>query len=159
MRFLILNTDYPEFLRSYYALHPDLQTRSHDEQMRIRNESFFGLADAFSSNFVDAATRHGKSMSITSSCKRPGRGSTGSVWVPAVVERNSATAASLSVAASRRQLAHWTSSRQQIAHYHPDVVLNQAIEGISAEFLQERKSHVRLLVGPARVAAARRPAN
>ena len=34
MRFLILNTDYPEFLRWLYAQHPGLEKQSYEEQMR-----------------------------------------------------------------------------------------------------------------------------
>ena len=41
MRFLILNTDYPEFLRWLYAQHPGLENQSYEEQMRV--ESPFGV--------------------------------------------------------------------------------------------------------------------
>jgi hypothetical protein len=39
MRFLILNTDYPEFLSWLYAQHPGLEKQPYEEQMRARNES------------------------------------------------------------------------------------------------------------------------
>jgi len=42
MRFLILNTDYPEFLRWLYAQHPGLESRSYEEQMWVRVESLVG---------------------------------------------------------------------------------------------------------------------
>ena len=35
MRFLVLNTDYPEFLRWLYAQHPGLQKQSYEEQMGV----------------------------------------------------------------------------------------------------------------------------
>lgn len=50
MRFLILNTDYREFLVSMYAQNPGLQNAGLDEQLRIRNDSLFGLSDAYSRN-------------------------------------------------------------------------------------------------------------
>ena len=147
MRFLILNTDYPEFLRSFYALHPDLKTRSHDEQMRIRNESFFGLADAFSSNLRRRGHEawevyvNNEFMQEAWAREHGIRVGSGRRW-----------------AQLRRRMLPFLSQHpddswlldilsQQIAHYQPDIVLNQAIEGISAEFLRERRSHVRLLVG------------
>lgn len=36
MKFLILNIDYPEFLRSLYAQHPGLENQPYDEQMRVQ---------------------------------------------------------------------------------------------------------------------------
>ena len=50
MRFLIINTDYPEFLSWLYTQNPGLEKQSYDEQMRARNESLFGMADFHSSN-------------------------------------------------------------------------------------------------------------
>ena len=49
-RFLILNTDYPDFLRCLYIQHPGLGKQPYEEQMRLRNESLFGVADFYSSN-------------------------------------------------------------------------------------------------------------
>ncbi len=44
MRFLILNTDYPEFLRWLYAQYPGLEKQPYEEQTRVRVErpSAFG---------------------------------------------------------------------------------------------------------------------
>src|SRR6266478_1016611 len=50
MKFLILNTDYPWFLRWLYAQHPGLEGQPYEHQMRVRNESLFGIADFYSSN-------------------------------------------------------------------------------------------------------------
>ena len=43
MKFLILNTDYPEFLRWLYAQHPGLGNQPYMEQMHVRVESLLGL--------------------------------------------------------------------------------------------------------------------
>jgi spore maturation protein CgeB len=37
--------------------------------------------------------------------------------------------------------------KAQIKHYNPDILLNQAVDGISSSFLKEMKPHVRLLMG------------
>jgi len=50
VKFLILSTDYPEFLRWLYAQHPGLEKQPYEEQMRARIESLFGVADFYSSN-------------------------------------------------------------------------------------------------------------
>lgn len=51
MRVLILNGDYPRFLKWLYGREPDLATASYSEQMAARNASLFGVADFYSSNF------------------------------------------------------------------------------------------------------------
>lgn len=50
MRFLILNTDYGDFLRRLYLKRTGLENQPYEEQMRVRNESLFGVADFYSSN-------------------------------------------------------------------------------------------------------------
>ena len=50
MEFLIINTDYPKFLKWFYLKHPELKKSSFDRQMLLRMESLFGMADFYSSN-------------------------------------------------------------------------------------------------------------
>ncbi len=50
MKFLILNTDYPEFLRWLYAQHSGLEKQLYEVQYRARMDSLFGTADFYSSN-------------------------------------------------------------------------------------------------------------
>ena len=50
MKFLIINTDYPEFLTWLYTRNTGLENKSYDEQMRVRMDSLFGIADFYSSN-------------------------------------------------------------------------------------------------------------
>jgi hypothetical protein len=149
MRFLILNTDYPEFLQSLYALHPGLEVESYAEQLRIRNETLFGLADFYSSNlrrigheaweiyvnneFMQKAWAREHGVRVRAGSRlaswlrhaaRPWRArrSAEETWLPEILSR-------------------------QIAYYRPDILLNQAMETVSGQFLRERKSNVRLLVG------------
>jgi len=51
MRVVIFNRDYPGFLRDLYLSRPGLQAASYAEQMAVRNDSLFGVADFYSRNF------------------------------------------------------------------------------------------------------------
>ncbi len=148
MRFLILNTDYGEFLRWLYTQHPELETQPYAEQMRARNESLFGVADFYSSNlrklgheawdihanneYMQAAwaREHGVHMAPRSRWQYRVRG--GVVpWVSRVKDQ--------------RWLYDILAA--QIRHYRPDVLLNQAMDHISGRILGEMKQHARMLVG------------
>lgn len=48
MRFLILDTCYPAFLRRHYADDPDLGRRTYGDQWRSLMSTFFGTADSYS---------------------------------------------------------------------------------------------------------------
>ena len=48
MRFLILDTCYPSFLRAHYARDPALAKQSYAHQWRSLMDTFFGTADAYS---------------------------------------------------------------------------------------------------------------
>jgi spore maturation protein CgeB len=48
MRFLILDTAYPAFLRAHYGRTPDLHRRPYEQQWRALMDTFFGTADAYS---------------------------------------------------------------------------------------------------------------
>jgi len=52
MRILVLNADYPRFLRWFYGRQPGLQNTSYAAQMAARNASLFGVADFYSRNFT-----------------------------------------------------------------------------------------------------------
>ncbi len=149
MKFLILSTDYPEFLHWLYTQHPGLENQPYEEQMRVRVESLFGVADFYSSNlrklgheawdihanneFMQKAWAREHGMSVPpedySWRFRFRRGIV--PWVSRVKNRR------------------WFYGilAAQIKHYKPDVLLNQAMDGISAKFLKEMKSYVQLLVG------------
>lgn len=54
MRVLILNADYPRFLRWLYYRKSDLAGADYATQMAARNASLFGVADFYSRNFAGA---------------------------------------------------------------------------------------------------------
>jgi hypothetical protein len=150
VKILILNVDYPGFLESLYGLHPGLDAAPYDEQMRARNESFFGVADFYSSNLralgheawdIHAnnevmqrawAREHGVAVRTGSGYRMQVRLRRGIVpWVSRVADRR------------------WMYDvlAAQIRHYRPDVVLNQVLDGISGTFLAGMKDAMKLLVG------------
>jgi spore maturation protein CgeB len=148
MRFLILDTDYPAFLKWLYAKQPGLGENSYREQRQVRRQSLFGQAEFCSGNLNKLgheahaiypnnepmqkawAKEHG--LKLRSDSRWQFRLRRGIVpWV------------------SRMREAHWPYDilAAQIRHYKPDVVLNLAMNGLSSRFLQEMKRHFRLLVG------------
>ncbi len=168
MRVLILNTDYAEFLHWLYARHPGLDKESYEEQMQARTESLFGVADFYSSNlcklgheawdihanneFMQMAWAREKGIPIEEPSpllQRTGRVLHG-------VRRIAARTPLAYLKPMFRPIARSLDFRQrlfyrvlamQIKHYKPDVLLNQAMDGVSSRFLKEMKPYVRLLVG------------
>src|SRR5882724_1947897 len=148
MRFLLLDTDYPEFLNWHYAKHPGLGIKPYREQMHARVESLFGQAGFYSSNLNKLgheahdvyinnepmqrawAKEHG--FKLPSGCRWQFRLRRGIVpWVSRV----------------REERWLYDILAAQIRHYKPDVVLNLVMDGHISRFLQEMKRHFRLLVG------------
>ena len=168
MRFLILNTNYPDFSRWLYTEHPGLEQKTYDEQMRAVLESLFGTADFYSSNlrklgyeaddivannmFLQGAwaTEHG----ITTQKTRPLQ-----KQCQVILQQGSRLADRTPLKHMKPLLRHLFSpvdGRQnsfynilaaQINHYKPDVLLNLDLSSISTSFLKEMKPHVRLLLG------------
>ena len=148
MKFLILNTDYPEFLRLLYSQHPGLERQSYEHQMRVRHESLFGLADFYSTNlrklgyeawdihannrFLQTAWAKEHGLKVASDWQWQFRLRRGIVpWV------------------SRIYKPRWFNDilAAQIRHCKPDVLLNQKMDGVNNDFLREIKPYVKLLVG------------
>lgn len=50
MRVLIVDTNYPAFLKTHYGLSPSLESQSYATQWRTLMDTFFGTADAYSHN-------------------------------------------------------------------------------------------------------------
>src|SRR5574341_37166 len=169
LTFLIINTDYPEFLHSWYRDHPGLESQSYDTQLRARYESLFGVADFYSSNLQqlgnEAYDIYANNEFLQSAWMREkGFGS--------MVLGNQASSLQKMCAAGKKVLSHrpltylesvlapllggteqktpswyYGTLARQIKHYKPDVILNQDLGGVSATFLAEMKPYYRFLVG------------
>ena len=165
MKFLIINTDYPEFLNWLYNKHLGLESQSYEEQMRRRNESFFGVADFYSSNLRklghEAWDIHVNNEFIQKAWAKE--------WGVKVRETSPLiqgwqnTLQRLYGMTDYAPLSYFGSSfrpilrlmgswfydilEAQVKHYKPDVLINHAMSEISSQFLRNMKPHVRLLVG------------
>jgi hypothetical protein len=147
VRFLIINTDYSQFLDWLYANHRGLERQSYSEQCRVRNATFFGLSDVCSNNlqslgheawdvyinneFTQKAWAREHDIPVDQT-RWQGRLRRGVVpWV------------------SRMPVLDWFAEVvcRQAAEFKPDVILNLAMDGIDASVLGQLKSHTRLLVG------------
>jgi len=168
MRLLILNTDYPEFLRWLYAQHPGLERQPYKEQMRVRNESLFGVADFYSSNLRklghEAYDIHANNEFMQRAWARE-QGMQVEQPTPMAQRWRESLQRARRIAA-KTPLRHLKSFLQpmlgslvsqpswfydilaaQIKHYKPDVLLNQAMDAVSTRFLREIKPYIQLLVG------------
>jgi len=170
MKFLILNTDYPDFLRWLYSQHPALETQPYQHQLQARIDSLFGVADFYSHNLCELGHEAREIFANNEWMQK--------AWAHerhiAVRDSN----AHIRYAANRLRTrlrsvlgsapAQWLKARMkplvqsrlvseekwfyevlaaQIQDYRPDVLLNQDLVAISTRFLKEIKPYVRLLVG------------
>jgi spore maturation protein CgeB len=169
VRFLILNTDYPGFLAWLYNQNPGLAQKSYDEQMHVRTESLFGVANFYSSNlrrlgheawdiyinneFIQRRWAHEHGLQIDES-------RLASTLSKTVVKNAASVAANTSLLRYLKPILKPFSRSlngsmarvseilaAQIEHYQPDVVLNQAMDGSIGHFLKAMKPHVKLLIG------------
>lgn len=168
MKFLIVNTDYLDFLRWLYTQHPGLEMQPYQEQMRVRNESLYGVADFYSNNLralgheaYDSyannehlqkawAIEHGMKVEMPGVFKEQ----FGAILrrMREVVAKTPARymAPLVRPLMGRQSNAHACSYAilmAQIQHYKPDVLLNQSMDDISAGFIKEAKPYVRFTVG------------
>jgi spore maturation protein CgeB len=168
MKILILNTDYPDYLRWLYEQHPGLENESYDEQMRVRNESLFGTADFYSHNLRqlghEAWDIHANNEHMQTAWARE-QGDMDAIT--AGVDHNErsllqtvrATLAKTPVRRLKPLVRPWLSRlrkppewfysilRSQIKQCRPDVLLNQDMLTIDNRFLEEIKPFVGIVVG------------
>jgi len=168
MRFLILNSDYPRFLCWLYTEHPGLENQPYEEQMQTRVESLFGVADFYSTNLEELGHEACDIHTNNEFMQRAwAREHGGYIKEPKVVEQQVRSVLSrLRRVAARTALRRlkpflqfmlgstvihpswfYEILKQQIKQYKPDVLLNQAMNGISTRFLREMTPYVKLLVG------------
>jgi spore maturation protein CgeB len=148
MKFLILNTDYSEFLCWLYTKHPRLEREAYEHQARVRSESLYSIGDFYSSNlrklgyeaqeidtnnkFMQKAWADEHGLRIDCQERWQFRLRRGLVpWV------------------SRATNCQWMYEimAAQVQHYRPDVLLSPAMNAVSNDFLREIKPYVKLLVG------------
>ncbi len=168
MKFVILNCDYPEFLTWLYAQRRGLERQHYEEQIRVRNESLFGVADFYSRNLRElgheAFDIHVNNEFMQGAWAREHgirfetRPSSGMTW-RARLQRIKYLASQTPLRRLKpivqpvlRRLNGQTSwffdiLEAQIKYYRPDVVINQDMARVNGRFLQDLKPYLRLLVG------------
>jgi len=164
MKFAILNTDYPDFLHWLYAEHVGLENQPYDGQMRVRNESLFGVADFYSSNLrklgheawdihannefmqMAWAKEYGIHLKDFTSPNRSGREALLGAMEKKPLEYLKTLFRRKRRPKRRKQSWFYDVLAAQIRHHRPDVLLSQDMF-LSCQFFKEIKSQVRLLVG------------
>ena len=168
MRFLILNADYPLFLEWLYTRHAGMELQPYAEQLRMRYESLFGVADFYSGNLRalghEASDLYVNNQALQQAWMREQYGPTACEVPddsrPTPVARLRTIAGRTPLRRLKPFLTRWLdhqASRQrswgeqvlvkQIRHYRPDVVLNQDMCWAGGQFWREMKPYIRLLVG------------
>ena len=162
MRFLILNTDYPEFLSQFYSSHPGLENQSYEEQMRVRNESLFGVADFYSSNLrklgheawdIHANNEFMQKMwareNVVHFDEPPFLKQYALRYVNGIAAKISLRQINSILWPLVRSLDSWFYNilEAQVKYYKPDIVINQAMSEIGSNFLKEIKPYTRIVVG------------
>ncbi len=170
MKFLILNTDYPEFLCWLYSQQPGLEQAPYSEQLQARMKSLFGVADFYSSNLRRLGHEAWDVHANNEFMQKAWASENGIQVTEAVVtsrrwQRAGQLAQNVMAKAPLRHARHlarplfrfvngnngqpgwfYDILAAQIKQYRPDVLLNQDM-GLSSEFLKEMKPYIRLRVG------------
>jgi spore maturation protein CgeB len=165
VKFLILNTDYPEFLCWLYSRHPGLENADYSHQLRSRMQSLFGVADFYSSNLRrlghEAWDVHANNGFMQKAWARengvqleePTRGRQEN-WIGRYTGANAPLNRVARLARPLFRLLQGNGHpawfyhvlAAQIKHYKPDVLLNQDM-GLDTNFFCAIKPHIRFLVG------------
>lgn len=164
MRILIINTDYPAFLKQHYKRNPALAEGPFDAQMASRNASFFGGFDAYSKGFEanghEAWEVHANNgllqrryMIERGRRPDPARKPPGRVEHLArrVMRRLlPRTVAAPDVLRSPFDISPWHLHDillAQVRDYRPDVILNQSVSEVGSKLLLQMKPYTKLIVG------------
>ena len=149
MKFLILNTDYPEFLRWLYAQHPGLEKQPYEEQHRVRMDSLFGTADFYSSNLQKLGC---EAWDVIANIKPMQK-----QWAREHGFKFKYGSAKWRVR-FRRGIVPWPYREYkrdwlypilaaQIRAYRPDVLYSMTMETIGNDFLRSVKGYCRMAIG------------
>lgn len=169
MRILVLNADYPRFLGRLYGDNPGLANASFADQLAVRNDSLFGVADFYSRNFRahghDAWEIHLNNPWLQAAWARdhgitaappPDVGQVSSQF--GFLERGFAGAKSLLRPLLRPLRSRYASRGgltgeekriflAQVEHYRPDIILNQEMSYVRDGVLRDLRRKGILIVG------------
>jgi spore maturation protein CgeB len=164
LRILIINTDYPAFLKQHYKAHAGLAEASFDYQMKVRNASLFGVFDAYSEGFkangheaweVHANNGLLQRQYMIERNRRPPR----QFRLPSRIEFMARRIArhvlplpidTRDVLRSPFDISPWQLADillAQVRDYRPDVILNQSVSEVGSDILARMKPYVKPIVG------------
>lgn len=144
MKYFIINIDYLDFLHWLYTHHLGLKTQPFEEQMRVRYESEFGMADFYSRNLCNLGHEGWDVIANIESAQKQ--------WA----REHGTTCEGKWHLRFRRGIVPWpyrgnewllSILAAQIRAYRPDVLYSIAIETIGSDFLRSVKGYYRLAVG------------
>lgn len=148
MRFLVVNSNYPDYVRWLYDGRPGLADASYDEQLEAHTSSLFGTADFYSANL--RALGH-EAVDVLANVEPLQR-----AWAR---ENDLRVPAGTSSRARGLRLARRVARRapspgwdevilaEQIRRFRPDVLLNLAVDGIDPQLFAALAPSIGLLVG------------
>ncbi len=146
MQFLILDTYYAAFLRSFYAQHPDLAHRPYSDQWRALMDQCFGTADFYSSNLQKLGHEATEVIANYEPLQRQWGREHG---IKLGEARWTVRMRKGFIPWPQRVAPHWFYPilAAQVKHYRPDVLHIQDMNGTSPTFLREVRPYVRLSTG------------
>lgn len=148
MRFLIVNTDYPGFLRWLYAQHPGLGDEPYDTQMDVRIHSLFGVADFYSKNLRKLG-HEAWEIFVNNEPMQMAWAKENGVGLPDDRSWQFRFRRGIIPWISRVPRQGWVYEilAAQIRHHRPDILLIQTMDFMDTVFLNEIKGNVRLSMG------------
>jgi hypothetical protein len=148
MKFLILNTDYLEFLRWLYAQHPGLEKAPYEEQHRVRMDSAFGTADFYSSNLRRLGHEAWDVIANIEPMQKQWAREHGLKWESTKWQGRFRFRGGIVPWLYLEPNPKWLYSilAAQVKAYRPDVFYSMAIETIGSDFLRSVRGYYRLAV-------------
>jgi spore maturation protein CgeB len=156
---MILNVDYFDYLSWLYSQHPGLEKQPYDEQMRVRNESLFGTVDFYSSNLRNLGLEAYDIYVNNEFMQKAWAREHGHNVKKNFFQRGISIAAQTPLRRLRPLVRPVLKSlggqdswlydilAAQIKYCKPDILLNEAMDSISSQFLREMKPYIRFLMG------------
>lgn len=156
MRIVIINTDYPEFLSSFYEEKQSI-TQGYEEQLNARNNSLFGVANYYSKNFRDLGHEAWelhinneimqKKWAVENGYKiQP---VTNNVYRRSIIKRCASRVRNYISRYAKQTELNWLNTilEAQLKQLKPNVILNQAMETLNGTELYDMCKTARIVIG------------
>lgn len=166
MKILVIDTDYPKFLYNLYKEHQGLKEASYDTQMKVRVESLFGIANYYANNLRKIgheawpiyanneymqkawAEEHGVHIiDDKKHCILPQQMARAKKILNNIIFSSKIPYLQLYKSMSVYPAWFYDILTAQVEYYQPDILLNQAMNGIDCQFMQKIKPNVGFLIG------------